>query len=489
MRRKEFSINIASAYQGQCNLEYPDEVVFVFNPLYLNININAVGGVYKVGKAEVSVQGIVDKKSKTHTIQISLYKGKGRVYLSRIMELFFDDVRNLRHKTIKVQLIVSGSVVWQESFMAIWGNVAIGDRLAHYGAFKFDKQKPYWERRRIWFKNFPFMVSMFAQSYSNDDIPLARYDGRPYEPNAMVHCPNVDFIFDSTEEENIQAIAPSMEGSSLEYIAYVRNENRFYGMTDDFVLARNWTPNPPYLLGDESYNDANTDEAKEGMVCSYANRIMRYSKEVNGLVDVPYGNGGQVGIYEAFPHLVFPDAVSQAILKQKGKQTSVSKSSTFDRTFDYTFFTSGEMATITKLIIDHSMSGTYLRWIDRLGMYQFFLFTEGKTSRKSKLSADVVTDDYPVGGMYFANHERTAHVECEVTSKCAALMLEQDIYDYVSTIVTSPIIDMYLGKNNNGDELWVPVNVEASNYEYDPKAKLHDLEIELSLPSINAQTL
>lgn len=487
MKRKEFSINIGSTNLGQCILDYPDEVVFVFNPLYLDIHIGAVGGAYKVNKVTVRVSGIVDGSARTHSVNISLYKGRGKVYLSRLMELFFDDVRWQRSKTLTVQLIVCDSIVWQSSVIAVWGNLSVGERFSQYGAFKFDNHKPYFERKRVWFKNFPFMLSMFAHQYSYDEIPMVKYDGRPYDSKAMVYFPNVDYIFDSTDDESINGIAPTMEGSSLEYIVYIRDEKKFYGMTGDGFLARSWTSNHPYLLGSENYNSE--DQIRENNLYSYENRLMRYDRNLNDLVVVHYGNGGKVGIYEVCPDYIFPNAIHNATLKQQGKQTEGSKISSFDKTFDYTFFMSGEMTTITKLIIDHSKEGVYLRWIDRFGMYQYYLFSKGKTVRKNKLGSDAIVDELPVGGMYFSNHERTSHIDCDVSTKCGAPMLEQDIYDYVSSIVTSPIIDIYMGMERNGEELWVPVNIVASSYEYDPQTLLHDLEIEVSLPSINAQTL
>ena len=217
-------------------------------------------------------------------------------------------------------------------------------------------------------------------------------------------------------------------------------------------------------------------------------RLVRYDSELQDLVEIPYGRSYEVGIFEVCPAITFPNAVKSVTYKQKGVSTN-DKTSVFDTTFDYTFFVSGEYSTITKLIIDNRTNGHYLRWIDRCGMYQYYLFDKGKKTVKNKLGSNTVIEDYSVGGLYFANHERTTHIEATTTVKCCAPLLEEDIFDYVSSIIASPIIDLYVGKTKAGTELWVPVNIVASSIDYDNKQCLHDLEISFTLPPTNAQSL
>lgn len=487
MRRTEFSVYVATLHFGEMKVEYPDPVVFVFNPLYLDINLGMVDEVYKLNKIDVAVSGMVDNADKVQMITISLYKGRGRVYLSRMMELFFDDVRWQRSKPLTVQLKIGSTAIWTQTFTAIWGSLSVGERLSHYGSFKYEKHKPYCERRRIWFKNYPFMLSMFSQTSSDNEAPKVRYDGRGYDQNAMVYCLAVDFIFDSIDVDLINEVVEDAEGLDIIGVAFIVSEKRFYGMAINGVLVRKWGYIPNRAYGMECYNK--DGEGIDGLICAFNGRLMRYEKRRKGLVQIPYGSGGRFGIYEIYPERICPNATQYVVFTQKGNPSSNNALSVFDTTFDYTFFSMNEYNTITKLIIDNSHDGTYLRWIDRLGMYQYFLFSKGKTTRKNKLSTNTIVDDYPIGDMYFPNHERTSHIDCDVTTKCGAPSLESDIYDYVSTVVTSPIIDMYMGKNRNGDELWVPVNIVASNYEYDPKKRLHDLEITIALPTLNSQSL
>ena len=360
-----------------------------------------------------------------------LYNGGTRIYMSRLLELFFDDVRWKRSLDLTVTIKAYNEVVWSQSFIAIWGNISVGERFSYYGAFNYDRKKPYLERRRIWFKNFPFTVSMFAHT-----------------------------------------------GAS---------ENKFYGCSDENNVYEDWTANPPYVYGPEAYNKNGV--ARTDMVwATMTGRLVRYDSELQDLVEIPYGRSYEVGIFEVCPSITFPNAVKSVTYKQKGVSTN-DKTSVFDTTFDYTFFVSGEYSTITKLIIDNRTNGHYLRWIDRCGMYQYYLFDKGKKTVKNKLGSNTVIEDYSVGGLYFANHERTTHIEATTTVKCCAPLLEEDIFDYVSSIIASPIIDLYVGKTKAGTEIWVPVNIVASSIDYDNKQCLHDLEISFTLPPTNAQSL
>ncbi len=492
MRREEISVNASSYYYGQMVLEYPDEVVFVFNPLYLNIELGQVMDTYRMRRLNLSISTGANNLGTSKKIEVTLYKGKARVYLSKLMELFFDDVRFERSKTLYLNLMTVGNnVVFKSiSFIAIWGNLAVGERFSHYGAFKLDKNRPYFERKRIWFKNFPFTVSMFAHGWGSKDRGVSgRYDGNPYQANLNVHYPPVWGTINSIEDEDIDGPYPATTVISADYLegaVFDKQEQKFYGSTDDYTLYENWTAGR-YMPGPEEYNSRG--KARTDRVWSMPNgRLVRYDAQIGDLVEVPYGRSHEIGIYEINPALAFSNAQRTVTLKQKGEQTEV-KSSTFDESFDYTFWMANEMSTITILEIDNSTTGHYLRWIDRFGMFQYFLFVKGKQSLKNKLGSNTVVEDYTVGGMYFANHERTTHIEGTRTYKGCAVSLREEIYDYVASIITSPIIDLYVGKTRFGDEMWVPVNIVASDHSFDPQSILHDLEISFTLPPVNAQTL
>ena len=489
MRTENVSIKSDGKYAGSANITYPDRVVFVFNPLYVNFARTGESNTIPFPTSlKFSVKGTTLSGEKEYEMDCKLYNGGTRIYMSRLLELFFDDVRWKRSLDLTVTIKAYNEVVWSQSFIAIWGNISVGERFSYYGAFNYDRKKPYLERRRIWFKNFPFTVSMFAHTGASEDKAIqARYDGMPYDENQFVHYPLIFSIFDSVEDEECGTINDFTEGVNLEGAAFVRSENKFYGCSDENNVYEDWTANPPYVYGPEAYNKNGV--ARTDMVwATMTGRLVRYDSELQDLVEIPYGRSYEVGIFEVCPSITFPNAVKSVTYKQKGVSTN-DKTSVFDTTFDYTFFVSGEYSTITKLIIDNRTNGHYLRWIDRCGMYQYYLFDKGKKTVKNKLGSNTVIEDYSVGGLYFANHERTTHIEATTTVKCCAPLLEEDIFDYVSSIIASPIIDLYVGKTKAGTEIWVPVNIVASSIDYDNKQCLHDLEISFTLPPTNAQSL
>lgn len=469
-------------------LEYPDEVVFVFNPLYISLECPMYGGYYRINLVKFSISTQNSGYGTKKEIDVRLLLGKSRIYMSRIMELFFTDVRFERSKTLYANISVNGKVVWSVPFICIWGNIAVGERFSQYGAFALDKNKPYCYRKRRWFKNFPFTVSMFAHCWGSKDRDVqARYDGGLYDSSLRIHYPPIWGEIYSIEDEEVQGLAPGpYDGNNLEGAVFDNQEQVFYGSTDDMCLYEDWTPGQ-YVPGPEEYNI--NGKARTDKVWTRQNgRLVRYDATLQCLVDMSYGRDGQVGIYEINPAIGFSNAKHSVTFKQKGNQTEA-KFSTFDNTFDYTFFMSGEMSTITELEIDESTAGHYLRWIDRFGMFQYFLFVKGKETLKNKLSSNTVVEDYAVGGLYFANHQRNINVEGTRTVKCSAVSLPQEIFDYVSSIETSPIIDLYVGKSKSGEEMWVPVNIVAASHEYNPKQVLHDIEISFTLPPYNAQTI
>lgn len=490
MRATEFSVNVNSMDLGQVKLEYPDKVVFVYNPLYVSLNLSQVGGAYKFRSLKFSISTGKNQTGEYRDIDVKLYKGQARIYMSRILELFFTDVRFERSKTLYANIIVSGSVIWSESFICIWGNLALGERFAHYGTYKYDKNKPYCERKLIWFKNFPFTVSMFAHGWnSKDRIISAKYDGNPYENTTKIHYPPIWGIINSVEDDGITGPYDADtigNGDSLEGAVFDKQKQCFYGSTDDYILYKNWNEGK-IMPGPDIYN-LNGKARTDKVWSLQSGRLVRYDGRLGDLVEVPFGKSSEIGIYEICPEIAFSNAKKTVTFKQEGEDDK-DRSSTFDSSFDYTFWRPNEMTTITKLIIDNSTAGHYLRWIDKHGMIQYYLFTKGTETLKNKLETNAIIEDYPISGMHFANHNRTIGIDGTKTIKCSAQNLPQEIYDYVSSIETSPIIDLYIGKSLDGVEIWVPVNIVAASYDYNPKQVLHNIDISFTMPSLISQML
>lgn len=388
-------------------IEFPDSVVFAFNPLY--IIITTVSGNYSM-IMNVICDGV------TRSICVEVFNGSARIYFSRILQLFFEDYKHFRTLDFTVSLSLDDTNIFSTSFVAIWGSLKLGERYNAYGLFRFDGKAEY-ERTRIWFKKFPFKVSMFSLN-----------------PEHTVVC--------------------MMDGISTPYVP----------------LPSIPSDTPADVDGEWRGND---------------NKIYQYDTSTQKFFPEDVGNGTEYGIFDINPALTFSQAKKTASLRI-GDRTALN---VFDSTYDYTFFQNGLSTHIVNLIISNDASGYYMRWIDKYGELQYFLFTNRVVSQKNTLSTDSISDIEQVGPMCYSEHVRSIQVSSVTTCKCSAVSLPRKIYEYVSTIVTAPIIDMYLGKSISGREIWVPVKIVAATYDYDTTKPLNDLTFSFTLPEYKSQIL
>lgn len=375
MRNTEITIN---GYTS--TVEFPDTVAFVFNPLFCNIS------------TDTSITSLTLKLSHgddSRSVTVYLYQGTAKIYFSRILQLFFDDYIHIRSMLFSVALLYNDEQVFVSSLWGIWGGLNLGERYGAYGEFNYEG-KAWHEKTRVWFKNFPFTVSLFL----------------------------VD----------IKDIYGSADGGS------------------ESVLT----------------------ELTEATFTATAGQ---YSRE---------------GIFEVIPSVDFPSAVSKAYYRI-GELSSVD---VFDETYDETFRYSALSSLKTNLIVCGETNGHYLRWIDNVGEIQYFLFAKGKTTIKTTLQdGEVSYDSVSYGDINYANIVRTMGVNATRTVKCCAVNLKDEIFAYVSTILTSPYVDLYLGKNPSGEEIWIPVNMIAQSVDYTSNDNLHDMAFSFTLSDFNAQTL
>ena len=140
-----------------------------------------------------------------------------------------------------------------------------------------------------------------------------------------------------------------------------------------------------------------------------------------------------------------------------------------------------------RFIRNSSMEGTYLRWIDNYGFWQYYLFDTGIRQSKNKLGNTSIDAEYTISGV---NHQaqRSSHIENTDTVKCCAVSMRREILAYVETIYKSPHIDMYVGKVGN-TEVWKPVNIVAGTVNVAADDRLFDYEISFTLPQTQVQEL
>lgn len=479
MRTGTFTLlNIAD-----CVVRYPDEMCFAFNPNFVEFESSWPAGVLTVTVEKLSGLTSIDPQ----TTKISFYKGKTRIYLSRLFELMFDDPRNTRCVEAQVQIKIGVTTLFTFSTLVIWGNLAVGERFGNLGVYKREDNKQYFERNLIWFKKFPFTVSLFrynreVQFYGRVDS--GRYGSEPIYRDTKV-C-----LFEKIEK--YASKLPDMSSVFIELpfqIVYYAVAKRFVALKDGKYHSQ-WVGDSSEFWGDTAdYCDASNDNKPRTDV-TYLLETERGFARYRFMNDelVYCGMFTDLGFEDIPAGQIFPTAKHTATIKYKISEEDRTMS-VFDRTFDYTFFQTGENVALINLKVCNDTAGYYLRWVDRHGNLQYFLFVKGDTNYKNKLGSDKVLQDEPINDLYFANITRTRSIECTVTRKCCAVNLPADIFEYVITILSSPIIDLYGGKDISGEDIWLPVNIQASTVKEDPQKLMNDLEITFALPETNAQTL
>ncbi len=178
--------------------------------------------------------------------------------------------------------------------------------------------------------------------------------------------------------------------------------------------------------------------------------------------------------------------VKQIVKSQKDKLSS------FDSTFDYTFWdlTSFDGILTTTIIFDCSRKGTYLKWIDNTGMWNYYLFANGKDI----IATSDIGEEYdtfqmlePVVGFYGVYNIQGKVTRVKKTL-CASLVGKEE-RSMLSTILSSPLVYWCPYPEVLEEERqWFPIRVEASSMEIG-QANLDDFIFTVQLPNKTVQRL
>lgn len=144
-------------------IQFPNAYCFVFNPNYVFFELGTE-------TSYVSVE-ITDGLS-TYSVSCSLFKGSGRCYISRLMELLFvNEYLETRSASVTINIKSSneGALISSSTTIAIWGSMKVGDTFGGgtmlNNLYSADNHAKFM-REVVWFKKFPFKVSMFSPSAS-----------------------------------------------------------------------------------------------------------------------------------------------------------------------------------------------------------------------------------------------------------------------------------------------------------------------------------
>lgn len=456
-------------------IEYPDLWCFSFNPNYVVVRLDDV-------QANGELSLVLSTITKSYEITVSLYRGTAKVFISKILQILFDDIEHIRTAEVNMTLKDNDVDILAEPivFIAIWGGIHVGEQFGKYGAFVYNGKNISHVRNVVWFRNFPFYVSMFRSEIG--ELMSAKCDNATGIDLQLLRY-NITTIDD--------AELPSFEIGSIENVDGVilnTNEGLFYSYkrTSDGEIKyyKEWESGG--FFG-SSYDYNNNGLARDNIEFCLDGSIVRWNSYSKKLEYATMGNATYYGIFDLNPAITFPNAQKTAEYN-----ICIDKVTTgiFNMDFNFSFPDVTKIVNETVLIhIKNNQNGLYLRWIDRFGFIQYYLFAEGKSTIKSKASSDVVQVERVYEGLSFSGFERPVEITNTETIKCSALDLPKDILEYVKTIINSSVVELYCGKNKGGTELWVPVYVSDGSYSTDPKTQLSDYEISIKMPTYNSQTL
>jgi len=167
----------------------------------------------------------------------------------------------------------------------------------------------------------------------------------------------------------------------------------------------------------------------------------------------------------------------------------------FDNTFDLTFYMWQNVAQTLLARIDIEScpdeDTVYLRWIDRHGFYCYWLWNYKNRQRTTAYTQEfgrVELQEYDYQFGYERGAGRRVAYERNNVTPLAVPLADVEQYKYLLDIISSPCVDMYIGKDTNQNPRWQTVAVQAGTYTQTDK-EMQDFVINLITPSVPVQRL
>lgn len=169
--------------------------------------------------------------------------------------------------------------------------------------------------------------------------------------------------------------------------------------------------------------------------------------------------------------------------------------------FDYTFDSSfGPERVTTSNVIDLDINikvadctpdGVYLRWINKYGEYNYYLFNSSNQTSKTK-NSDIKYDNVyfttDLSNNYHHGTGKNIGKEIEQSMKLFAHLVDAETVDFLQHLVESPVVDMFLGYDENNSAKWVSVDIQDGTFAKST-AVLQDFEFFLIPNNKLVQTL
>ena len=160
--------------------------------------------------------------------------------------------------------------------------------------------------------------------------------------------------------------------------------------------------------------------------------------------------------------------------------------STFDMTYDITFryIVVNPQSVRIYVDIDDCEDGIYLRWINRHGFYCYWLFTQRSEQIKTENDGEFLRNNMGAHGLQFGYVGSVARRQSYASQKiipCCVPLVDEDTWNYLFDVAISPVVDMYMGEDENHNPMWLSVTTQAGSYNRNDD-KLQDFVINVIMP-------
>lgn len=128
----------------------------------------------------------------------------------------------------------------------------------------------------------------------------------------------------------------------------------------------------------------------------------------------------------------------------------------------------------------------YVRWINRLGGVEYFMFGRRQTQKAAVKGASAY-DLYAPDPYRAATNRRTYALTTENTVTVGADGVPEDVHAVLSELPFSPTIEWYAKTDSATGGRWVELTVSKFDGSVDTGSRTHSIEITFQLPNLNVQ--
>lgn len=236
------------------------------------------------------------------------------------------------------------------------------------------------------------------------------------------------------------------------------------------IRQRRWFKNYPFTLG--VFAEAGSSIAF--VVDGSAQSLQTFN--ATGIYEIPIET---LGVTES---LVVQDNIGEI------------EATTFPTVFDLSFSALDGDEIIDRITLETDTEecpkALYLRWLDNQGFYCYWLFSWLGDSDVSEVTEDILRNDMnhyaeAVGYQgWYGHRERKAST---MTKQAGASMVDADTFAFLKTLLTSPRVDRFIGKNGDDEPLWEQVRITAQSTPWQRHMDFQDFSFGVILPAYNYQ--